>query len=156
LWPHSIPALGSGWTSSKWDHRDLLAEERGQRRGLIGSKLAEHDICDVSDAGWAWGVATDIGPIHLPGEEVGGPSDRFAEQLDPEVARRLWEWAAAHEDDSDKVRDPWRTKADLWTASFRLRVPWHRSGDWYPFDQASRAAVDGDLISLRKALSELR
>lgn len=140
----------------QWDHSDLLAEERGHRRGLIGSKLAEHDICEVSEAGWAWAVATDVGPIRLPGEGAGGPGDPFAEQLDPEVARRLREWAAAHEDDRGKIGNPWRTKADLWAARFRLGLPGHRGGDWYRFDQASRAAVDGDIISLHKALSELR
>lgn len=140
----------------RWDHRDLLAEQRGHRRGLIGSKLAEHDICEVSEVGWAWAVATDIGPVLLPGESAGGPSDPFAGPLDADVARQLRDWAAAHEDDSDKVGAPWRTKGDLWAARYRLGAPRHRGGDWHLFDQAARAAVDEDLISLHKALSKLR
>lgn len=140
----------------RWDQPDPIAEQRGHRRGLVGSRLAEHEICDVSEAGWAWGVAIDIGPVHLPGEEAGGATDPFAEQLDPEVARQLREWAASREGDAGQIGSPWRTKGDLWSARFRLRVPWHRNGSWHLFDQASRAAVDGDLIALRDAIARLR
>jgi hypothetical protein len=140
----------------QWDQPDPRAEERGNRRGLVGSKLGEHDICDVSDAGWAWSVAIDVGPVHLPGEEAGGASDPFAEQLDPGVASQLWEWATSHEDDASKIGNPWRTKADLWSARFRLGLPWHRNGNWHLFDQASRAAVDGDLTALQDAIAKLR
>ncbi len=140
----------------QWDQPDPLAEERGHRRGLVGSKLAEHDICDVSEAGWAWSVAIDIGPVHLPGEVAGGASDPFGEPLDPEVARQLWEWVTSHEDDAGKIGSPWRTKADLWSARFRLGLPWHRNGNWHLFDQASCAAIDGDLTSLNDAIAKLR
>jgi hypothetical protein len=96
-----------------------------------------------------------VGPIRLPGELAGTDSDPFAEQLDSEVSEQLWEWAAAHEDDRDQVGDRWITKADLWEARFRLGVPWRRLGDWHWFDNASRAAMDGEGTALGPALSEL-
>jgi hypothetical protein len=64
---------------------------RGHERSRSSGKLAGHEISDVSDAGWAWSIATDTGPIRLPGEGAGGPGDPFTEQLDPDVARRLRE-----------------------------------------------------------------
>jgi hypothetical protein len=146
--PSLAHALCPCWSGSAAGSRTAL-----QTCG--GSKLGRHEICDVSDAGWAWGIATDTGPIRLPGEGTGGFGDPFAEQLDPDVARRLREWAAAHEDDAGKVGDAWRTKEDLWTARFRLGLPWHRSGGWPWFDQAAGAAVDGDLMMLHRALPEL-
>ena len=49
---------------------------------------------------------------------------------------------------ADRIVVPEGSKpGDRFAASF--------DAGWYRFDQASRAAVDGDLISLHKALSEL-
>lgn len=141
----------------EWDDDpDPKAEQLGYRRGRLGSHLGDHEICDVSEAGWAWSIATDVGPIRLPGEIIGGRNDPFADEIDQEASGHLHDWAAAHEEDQELVGHRWFTKEDIWTARFRLRVPWERTGEWSPFDVATRALVDGDEAALRRAISNLR
>ncbi len=136
------------------DEPDPSAEQLGYRRGRIGSKLGKHDICDVSEAGWAWSIATEVGPIRLPGEHPGEIGDPFAVEIHPEVSRKLHDWASAREPNRDLTGYPWVTKADIWTARCRLEIS-ARSGDWYYFENAVRAVVDGDEAELQEAISRL-
>jgi hypothetical protein len=50
---------------------------------------------------------------------------------------------------------PWRTTDALWTARFRLGLPYSRPGAWYLFDEAVSAAIDGDREVLMDVLAAL-
>jgi hypothetical protein len=139
----------------EWDEDpDSVAEQLGYRRGRIGSTLGKDDICGVSETGWAWSIASEVGPIRLPGEDPGDSSDPFADEIDPGASRLLHDWAAAREEDRDLVGDAWTTKGDVWSARCRLEIP-SRTGGWHSFETAVRAVVDGDEPGLRKAISRL-
>jgi hypothetical protein len=109
---------------------DPTAQEEGRRRGGIGSQLGEHWHHDAAEAQWAWAVATDTGPIRLPGETAGTSTDRFAAALDPAVAGRLRRWARQNGATPEQLGSRWHTKDDLWSARFRLGLPHSRPGTW--------------------------
>jgi hypothetical protein len=50
---------------------------------------------------------------------------------------------------------PWRTKDALWSARFRIGLPYGRPGAWLTFDDAVVAAVDGNDEILMDALATL-
>jgi hypothetical protein len=105
-------------------------------------------------------MATDTGPIWLPGETAGTPTDLFAAALDDAVAERLRAWAARNGASADELGGPWHSKDDLWSARFRLGLPFRGPAEpqvpWlFEFDRAVRAAVDGDNAALVEALSRL-
>ncbi len=133
---------------------DASAERSGVRRGPLGSSIGEPMYHEVEEARWAWSMATDTGPIRLPGEDPGQPSDPFAVMLDVDTTRRLFGWAQRHGASTDELGSPWLTKADLWMARFRLGLPYSRPGTWFAFDRVMTAAVDGgaDLASSLDAL----
>jgi hypothetical protein len=130
---------------------DPSAERRGTRRGRLGTRLGEAWVHDATEAGWAWGMATDTGPIRLPGEIPGTPTDPFAADLDPAVAERLRAWAARNRATADELGGAWSTKDDLWSAWFRLGGPYYTQ-TWWQFGKAATAAVDGDDAGLVEAL----
>lgn len=138
--------------------RDESQEPAGNNpvsgRAGLGSVLMEHRYVDVAEVGWAWGLAINVGPIHLPGEARGGIGDPFGELLDAGTAHRLYAWAAEH-DASASLGNSWSTKANLWSAYFRLGLPYLRNGDWFYFERAIRAAIDGDKPTLNDALGKL-
>jgi hypothetical protein len=139
---------------------DPRAEKEGRRRGSIGSELGKIWHNDAANADWAWSMATDTRPIRLPGEIAGEPSDPFAAPLDPSVADRLRAWAARNGASADELGGAWYTKDDLWSARFRLGLPYSSPAEpqvpWlFEFDPAVRAAVDGDNAALVEALSRL-
>lgn len=134
---------------------DPLAEKEGRRRGSLGSQLGEHWYHDAAEADWAWAIATDTGPIRLPGEIPGTPTDPFAADLDADVADRLRAWAAKNGATAEQLGGAWHTKGDLWSARFQLGLPYSRPAIWWEFDRAASAAVDGDSAALAEALSRL-
>jgi hypothetical protein len=91
----------------------------------------------------------------LPGETAGRPSDPFSDHLDHDSSRRLYSWAVANGASKGDLAGPWRTKDALWTARFRLGLPYSRPGAWYLFDEAVAAAIDGDREALADALAAL-
>lgn len=111
----------------------------GTRRGPLGSRLGETLFHPTADAEWAWAVATDTGPILLPGEVNG--RDPFSAKVEPEMARFLTDWALTHGVSETDAGVPWITKADLWAARCRLE-PYARPGGWFAFDRAVAAVVD--------------
>lgn len=125
------------------------------RDGGLGSVLGDMRSDDTADIDWAWAMAIDSGPIRLPGEIAGSDCDPFAAPLRPDVALRLRAWAGEHEPDGDLLGEAWRTRADLWEARFRLRLPYGRTDEWWPFEIVTRAAVDGDERQLGYALARL-
>lgn len=134
---------------------DSDAEEKGFRRGSVGSRLGETVLHDAAEAGWAWSMATDTGPILLPGESADDPSDPFLAPIDPDVSRELFAWAADHGATADALGESWRTKRDIWSARFRLGLPYDRPGTWFIFERAVTAVVDGDSLGLAAALEAL-
>jgi hypothetical protein len=123
--------------------------------GVLGSELGDLRYDETEDVRWAWAMASDSGPIRLPGEVAGTDSDPFAAPLAPKVALRLRAWAGEHEADGAMLGDAWRTRGDLWEARFRLGLPYGRPGEWWPFEIVTRAAVDGDDEQLGYALARL-
>jgi hypothetical protein len=107
-------------------------------------------------------MATDTGPIRFPGETAGRPTDPFAAPLDYTVADRLRVWAAKNGATAKQLGGPWHSKDDLWSARFRLGLPYSSPatspkwpGTWLEFDRAASAAVDGDTATLQQALNNL-
>lgn len=76
-------------------------------------------------------------------------------RLDSSVATRLFRWAAEHEPRDELLGPAWITKADAWTARFRLGLPYSRPGTWMTFDRALSAAVNGDAEALASQLAAL-
>jgi len=126
-----------------------------ERDGVLGSVLGDLRYDATSETRWAWEMAIDVGPIRLPGEIAGTDSDPFAAPLDQRAAVRLRAWAGEHEPDAERLGGPWRTRADLWEARFRLGLPYERATEWWPFEIVTRAAVDGDERQLGYALARL-
>lgn len=136
------------------DRGDPALEPSGRRRNGLGSVLAETEIVSVLNAGWAYAIATNVGPINLPGETPRGPSDPFMATIDSNQAKRLSTWALKHDHDTaEQCR--WITKADLWSGYSRLGLPYSRTGEWWPFDRAASAIVDGEVADAEKWLSKL-
>jgi hypothetical protein len=127
--------------------------ERGQPP-RIGSCLAEHDYHPVAEVAWAWGIATGVEALRLPGESAGELSDPFLTTVDADAARELRAWAASHGATAKELGARWETKEDLWSARRRLD-PYRRPGPWYSFERALAAAVDDDAAALAEALAQL-
>jgi hypothetical protein len=121
----------------------------------LGSRLAERVYHDVAQVRSAWSIATATGPIRLPGEMAGRSSDPFAAQIDHDVSRRLFDWVVANGVTAQHLGGRWRTKDALWTARYRLGLPYGRPGGWYTFDDAVVAMVDDDREALAEALATL-
>ncbi|HEX7490903.1 MAG TPA: hypothetical protein VF337_04305 [Candidatus Limnocylindrales bacterium] len=126
-----------------------------QGMALLGTRLAEKQYHDVAMVRSSWSIAFGVGPIRLPGETVGRPSDPFSDHLDHDSSRRLYTWALANGASKADLAGPWRTKDALWSARFRLGLPYSRPGDWYLFDEAVAAAIDDDREALAEALATL-
>jgi hypothetical protein len=137
------------------DEPDQAAQDReGYRRNGLGSVLAEHEFINVAEVGWAYAIATNTGPIYLPGEPADGHGDPFADLVHPEVAERLSSWALKH-DNEIAERCRWRTRGDVWSAYFRLGLPYARTGEWWPFERAAAAVVDGEVAEIATRMMEL-
>lgn len=121
----------------------------------LGSRLAERAYHDVAQVRSAWSIATATGPIRLPGEMAGRSSDPFADSIDHDLSRRLFDWVVANGVSAQQLGGRWRTKDALWTARYRLGVPYGRPGAWYTFDDAVAAVVDDDRVALADALAAL-
>jgi len=136
------------------DRGDPALEPSGRRRNRLGSVLAETEIVSVSDAGWAYAIATNVGPINLPGEMPGGPSDPFMATIGPNQAKRLSTWALKRDHDiAERCR--WLTKGDIWSSYFQLGLPYSRTGEWWAFDRAASAIVDGEASEAERWLNKL-
>ena len=133
---------------------DPEAERMGLRRGRIGTRLNGHEIDDVNNVGWAWAIATDGGPIWLPGESIGGPDDPFDVAIESSVSDELYEWAGANGAEPELLGDRWTNKGEIWTARGRLGLP-YRKGSWPYFNRAVSAIVDGNSDELRDAMALL-
>jgi hypothetical protein len=120
-----------------------------------GSRLAERRYHEVAEARSAWSMATATGPIRLPGETAGRASDPFADAIDHDASRRLFDWAKTQGVTATQLTGPWRTKEALWSARHRLGLPYSRPGEWFTFDDAVAAAIDGDRAELMSALADL-
>ena len=132
----------------------VAAERNGTRRGRLGTVLGERMYHDAAHVEWAWGMATDTGPIRLPGEVAGADTDPFTRELEHDTAHRLFAWAKEHGATAEELGSPWRTKADLWTAYFRIWMP-GRPGAWHGFGKAMIAAVD-DGVQLASMIEDLK
>jgi hypothetical protein len=133
---------------------EAAPDREGYRRAGLGSVLAEHEIINVAEAGWAYAIATNIGPIYLPGETAGGHGDPFMDSVQPEAGTRLSSWALKHD---RKIADQcrWVTRGDVWSAYFRLGLPYSRTGEWWPFERAAAAVVDADVAEVERRMKEL-
>ena len=125
----------------------------GRRR--LGSRLAERTYHDAAQVRSAWTVATATGPLRLPGEVAGRVSDPFGAHIDPDVSRRLYDWALSSGAAAQQLGTPWRTKDAIWTARLRIGLPYGRPGSWVNFDDAVTAVVDDDRADLLEALAAL-
>jgi hypothetical protein len=136
---------------------DVIEREgmAGPGRSLLGTRLAEQKTHEVAEVRSAWSIAVALGPIRLPGEMPGRQNDPFSDHLDHDASRRLFNWAIANGVSKSDLGGPWRTKDALWTARFRLGLPYSRPGAWYVFDEAVAAAIDGDREVLMDALAAL-
>jgi hypothetical protein len=123
--------------------------------GRLGSRLAERAYHDVAQVRSAWSIATATGPIRLPGEMAGRSSDPFAAPVDHDVSRRLFDWVVANGVSAQQLGGRWRTKDALWTARYRLGLPYGRPGAWYTFDDAVAAVLDDERAVLAEALANL-
>jgi len=133
---------------------DASLEREGRRRRDLGSVLTDHAFVNVENVGWAYSMATNIGPIYLPGETPSGPSDPFMKRIDPRHSDRLSSWALKH-DRLVAQQCQWATKGDIWSAYFRLGLPYSRTGEWWAFENATSALVDGDLAAMEKWIPKL-
>jgi hypothetical protein len=106
----------------------------------IGSRLGATIDDPAVEVAWAWAIATDTGPVLLRGET--STASPFAVELDASIAARLAEWARAHGATEHDLCLPWKTMSDLWTARFRLGLPYQRTGEWFAFDRAVAAVVE--------------
>ena len=86
---------------------------------------------------------------------AGRSSDPFADSIDHDLSRRLFDWVVANGVSAQQLGGRWRTKDALWTARYRLGVPYGRPGAWYTFDDAVAAVVDDDRVALADALAAL-
>jgi hypothetical protein len=137
------------------DKSDEAAQDReGYRRNGLGSVLAEHELINVAEVGWAYAIATNTGPIHLPGETAGQHGDPFTDLVQPEAAERLSSWALKHDEEIAK-QCQWLTRGDVWSAYFRLGLPYSRTGEWWPFERAATAVVDGEVAEIERRMMEL-
>jgi hypothetical protein len=127
----------------------------GPGQSRLDSHPAEHRTHEVAEVRSAWSIAVALGPIRLPGETPGRPSDPFSDHLDHDASRRLFSWALANGVSKADLAGPWRTKDALWTARFRFGLPYSRPGSWFIFDDAVAAAIDGDRDVLMDALARL-
>src|SRR5450759_2061160 len=137
------------------DKPDEAAQDReGYRRNGLGSVLAEHEFINVAEVGWAYAIATNTGPIYLPGETAGGHGDPFMDLVQSETAERLSSWALKHDNEiAEQCR--WLTRGDVWSAYFRLGLPYSRTGEWWPFERAAMAVVDGEVAEIETRMMEL-
>jgi len=133
---------------------DAAQDREGYRRNGLGSVLAEQEFINVAEVGWAYAIATNTGPTYLPGETPGGYGDPFTELVQPEAAERLSGWALEH-DRRIAEQCRWLTRGDVWSAYFRLGLPYSRTGEWWPFERAATAVVDGDLAEIETRLMDL-
>ena len=124
-------------------------------RSRLGSRLADRTYHDAAQVRSAWTIATATGPTRLPGEVAGRVSDPFGSHIDPDVSRRLYDWALSNGATAQQLGAPWRTKDALWTARFRIGLPYGRPGPWVSFDEAVAAVVDDDRGDLLEALTAL-
>jgi len=124
-------------------------------RSRLGSRLAERTYHDAAQVRSAWTIATATGPTRLPGEVAGRVSDPFGSHIDRDVSRRLYDWALSNGATAQQLGAPWRTKDALWTARFRIGLPYGRPGPWVSFDEAVAAVVDDDRGDLLEALTAL-
>jgi len=137
------------------DKPDEAAQDReGYRRNGLGSVLAEHEFINVAEIGRAYAIATNTGPIYLPDETAGGHGDPFADLVQPEAAERLRSWALKHDKEiAEQCR--WLTRGDVWSACFRLGLPYSRTGEWWSFERAATAVVDGEGAEIEARMMEL-
>jgi hypothetical protein len=122
---------------------------------LLTPRLAEKRFHDVALIRTAWTISVATGPIRLPGETPGRPSDPFADHLDHDSSRRLFTWAVANGASKADLGGPWRTKDQLWTARLRVGLPYSHPGAWFIFDDAVAAAINGDQNAVFNSLAEL-
>lgn len=85
-------------------------------RARLGTRLAERVRHESAEVVSAWTIAMSTGPIRLPGEVFGRPSDPFSAQIDHDVSRRLHDWARSHGATAQDLGTPWRTKDAMWSA----------------------------------------
>ena len=128
---------------------------QGGGRSRLGSRLAERTYHDAAQVRSAWTIATATGPLRLPGEVAGRMSDPFGAHVDADVSRRLHGWALSNGATAQQLGVPWRTKDALWTARFRIGLPYGTPGPWASFDDAVAAVVDDDRAGLLEALEAL-
>lgn len=134
---------------------EAAQDREGYRRNGLGRVLAEHEFINVAEVGWAFSIATNIGPIYLPGETAGGHGDPFMDLVEPDAAKRLSSWALKHDRDiAEQCR--WLTRGDVWSAYFRLGLPYSRTGAWWPFELAAQAVVDGEVAEIEKRMMDLK
>ena len=130
----------------------------GTRRGPLGSRLDwdSCNYCTTAHIAWAWTIATDIGPMRLPGETSGGPGDPYDRPVVADAAAVLYDWAHDHGADAGVLAGPWRTNGELLHAMYRLGYPWLPEPDrWWHWEHAARATVDGDTAAADANLAEL-
>ncbi len=129
---------------------------RGRVPSKLGSRLAERRHHQVALIRSAWSLATSVAPIRLPGEMPGrARTDPFADPIEADVSRRLYEWAKANAMVRGEMTGPWRTKDALWSARLKLGLLHARPGAWIAFDDAVTAVVDDDRAELQLALAAL-
>jgi hypothetical protein len=136
-------------------HTSHEAARRAGGKARLGTRLAERRLHEVAQVGSAWAMSAGLGTVRLPGETPGRASDPFADRLDADSSRRLFDWARSHGAGAQELTGPWRTKDALWTARHRLGLPYTRPGAWITFDDAVAAAIDGREKALMEALIAL-
>lgn len=82
-------------------------------------------------------------------------SDPSGVHIDPDVSRRLYDWAMSNGAAAQQLGVPWRAKDAIWTARLRIGLPYGRQGLWVKFDDAVAAVVDDDRADLLEALAAL-
>jgi hypothetical protein len=130
----------------------------GTRRGPLGTRLDWDSCtyCTTAHITRAWTIATDIGPIRLPGDTTGGAADPYDRPLDAHAAAVLHDWARDHGADAGVLAGPWRTNGELLHTMYRLGYPWLPEPDrWWHWEHAARATVDGDTAAADANLAEL-
>jgi hypothetical protein len=146
---------GRVWVDVLERNAEAGAGQGAGGRSRLGSRLAERTYHDAAQVKSAWTIATATGPMRLPGEVAGRTGDPFGSHIDPDVSRRLYDWALSHGATAQQLGLPWRTKDALWTARFRIGLPYGLPGPWANFDDAAAAVVDGERADLVEALAAL-
>jgi hypothetical protein len=122
---------------------DPALENLGLRRGRLGSVLVgDYLSCEAANAGWAWGMATNGGPVRLPGEDPGTPSDPFNRLIPQSVALRLYDEAGELGAPVEVLGEPWKTIGELLEAAIRLGWPYPDSV-WHRWCRTVDEVVDG-------------